>query len=126
MSLLELATVELALARNGGHSLADPGSAHMHISLPCRLLRIWALELKAPVAFAPMTNGLCCTFFPHGGVIATGYVSALNWWTAVSMDTMKKVSRLVMSLVDVSSQCKCKERPVYGPCHLNGQFHREV
>ncbi|NXX83544.1 WSB2 protein, partial [Urocolius indicus] len=37
-----------------------------------RLLRIWALELRAPVAFAPMTNGLCCMYFPHGGFIATG------------------------------------------------------
>lgn len=39
-----------------------------------RLLRIWALELRSPVAFAPMTNGLCCMYFPHGGFIATGYV----------------------------------------------------
>ncbi|KGL76501.1 WD repeat and SOCS box-containing protein 2, partial [Tinamus guttatus] len=30
-----------------------------------RLLRIWALELRSPVAFAPMTNGLCCMYFPH-------------------------------------------------------------
>uniref|UniRef100_A0A2K5YVC1 SOCS box domain-containing protein n=1 Tax=Mandrillus leucophaeus TaxID=9568 RepID=A0A2K5YVC1_MANLE len=49
-----------------------------------RLLRIWALELKTPIAFAPVTNGLCCcTFFPHGGVIATeirdGHV---QFWTA--------------------------------------------
>lgn len=42
-----------------------------------RLLRIWALELKAPIAFAPMTNGLCCTFFhmvellPQGPEMAT-------------------------------------------------------
>lgn len=39
-----------------------------------RLLRIWALELRSPVAFAPMTNGLCCMYFPHGGFIATGCV----------------------------------------------------
>ncbi|ETE59287.1 WD repeat and SOCS box-containing protein 2, partial [Ophiophagus hannah] len=37
-----------------------------------RLLRIWALELETPVAFAPVKNGLCCTYFPHGGIIATG------------------------------------------------------
>jgi len=48
-----------------------------------RLLRIWALELKTPVAFAPMTNGLCCTFFPHGGVIATGTRDGhVQFWTA--------------------------------------------
>lgn len=39
-----------------------------------RLLRIWALELGSPVTFAPVKNGLCCTYFPHGGIIATGYV----------------------------------------------------
>lgn len=104
-----------------------PSPAHMYTSLPSRLLRIWALELKAPVAFAPMTNGLCCTFFPHGGVIATGYVSALNRWTAVSrVYATKKVSTIVMSVIDVSGQCNCKERPLYGPCYLNGQFHKEA
>lgn len=36
-------------------------------------LRIWALELKTLIAFAPVTNDLFCTFFsPHSGVIATG------------------------------------------------------
>lgn len=43
-----------------------------------RLLRIWALELRSPVAFAPMTNGLCCMYFPHGGFIATGCVCLLR------------------------------------------------
>ena len=32
------------------------------------------MELRSPVAFAPMTNGLCCMYFPHGGFIATGCV----------------------------------------------------
>lgn len=104
MSLLELAAVELALASSGRHSLAAH-SAHVYTSLPCRLLRIWALELKAPVAFAPMTNGLCCTFFPHGGVIATGYVSALNRWTAVPlMDTMQQVLPLVLITIVVQTK----------------------
>lgn len=50
------------------------------VSPPCllRLLRIWALELRSPVAFAPMTNGLCCMYFPHGGFIATGCVYLLR------------------------------------------------
>lgn len=52
--------------------------AYWRVPFSSRLLRIWALELKTPIAFAPMTNGLCCTFFPHGGVIATGYVS-VSW-----------------------------------------------
>uniref|UniRef100_A0A2K6N6R9 SOCS box domain-containing protein n=1 Tax=Rhinopithecus bieti TaxID=61621 RepID=A0A2K6N6R9_RHIBE len=49
-----------------------------------RLLRIWALELKTPIAFASVTNGLCCcTFFPHGGVIATGTRDGhIQFWTA--------------------------------------------
>lgn len=89
------------------------------------LLRIWALELTAPVVFAPMTNDLCCTFFPHGGIIATGYVCALNRW-ADSVCTMKEVWRTVMPFIDVSNQCKGKERPVCGPCYLNGQLHKEA
>ncbi|XP_029819160.1 WD repeat and SOCS box-containing protein 2, partial [Manacus vitellinus] len=48
-----------------------------------RLLRIWALELRSPVAFAPMTNGLCCIYFPHGGFIATGTRDGhVQFWTA--------------------------------------------
>ncbi|KYO31736.1 WD repeat and SOCS box-containing protein 2 isoform A [Alligator mississippiensis] len=48
-----------------------------------RLLRIWALELRTPVAFAPMTNGLCCVYFPHGGFIATGTRDGhVQFWTA--------------------------------------------
>ncbi|XP_030073366.1 WD repeat and SOCS box-containing protein 2 isoform X1 [Microcaecilia unicolor] len=48
-----------------------------------RFLRIWALELKAPVAFAPVTNGLCCTYFPRGGIIATGTRDGhVQFWTA--------------------------------------------
>lgn len=30
------------------------------------------------MAFAPMTNGLCCMYFPHGGFIATGCVYLLG------------------------------------------------
>ncbi|KFV77407.1 WD repeat and SOCS box-containing protein 2, partial [Dryobates pubescens] len=55
------------------------------VSSPClpRLLRIWALELRSPVAFAPMTNGLCCIYFPHGGFIATGTRDGhVQFWTA--------------------------------------------
>uniref|UniRef100_A0A8D0L2E8 SOCS box domain-containing protein n=1 Tax=Sphenodon punctatus TaxID=8508 RepID=A0A8D0L2E8_SPHPU len=51
-----------------------------------RLLRIWALELRTPVAFAPITNGLCCTYFPHGGIIATGTRNGhVQFWTAPRM-----------------------------------------
>ncbi|XP_053135261.1 WD repeat and SOCS box-containing protein 2 [Hemicordylus capensis] len=47
-----------------------------------RLLRIWALELGNPVAFAPVKNGLCCTYFPHGGIIATGTRDGhIQFWT---------------------------------------------
>ncbi|XP_034646854.1 WD repeat and SOCS box-containing protein 2 isoform X1 [Trachemys scripta elegans] len=48
-----------------------------------RLLRIWDLELRTPVAFAPMTNGLCCVYFPHGGFIATGTRDGhVQFWSA--------------------------------------------
>uniref|UniRef100_A0A8C8AG24 WD repeat and SOCS box containing 2 n=1 Tax=Otus sunia TaxID=257818 RepID=A0A8C8AG24_9STRI len=50
-----------------------------------RLLRIWALELRSPVAFAPMTNGLCCMYFPHGGFIATGCVVGRRRWRNVGL-----------------------------------------
>ncbi|GAB1290082.1 WD repeat and SOCS box-containing protein 2 [Apodemus speciosus] len=61
----------------------SPEGLHLATVADDRLLRIWALELKAPVAFAPMTNGLCCTFFPHGGVIATGTRDGhVQFWTA--------------------------------------------
>uniref|UniRef100_A0A2I3LTY5 SOCS box domain-containing protein n=1 Tax=Papio anubis TaxID=9555 RepID=A0A2I3LTY5_PAPAN len=60
----------------------DPYTSERLRSL--QLLRIWALELKTPIAFAPVTNGLCCcTFFPHGGVIATGIRDGhVQFWTA--------------------------------------------
>lgn len=48
-----------------------------------RLLRIWALDQGMPVAFAPVKNGLCCTYFPHGGIIATGTRDGhTQFWTA--------------------------------------------
>ncbi|XP_069070598.1 WD repeat and SOCS box-containing protein 2 isoform X1 [Pleurodeles waltl] len=48
-----------------------------------RLLRIWALDVEAPIAFAPVTNGLCCTFYPKGGIIATGTRDGhVQFWTA--------------------------------------------
>ncbi|XP_041058840.1 WD repeat and SOCS box-containing protein 2 isoform X1 [Carcharodon carcharias] len=36
------------------------------------LLRIWSLDLQRPIYVAPLANGLCCTFSPHGSVLATG------------------------------------------------------
>lgn len=36
--------------------------------------------MRSPVAFAPMTNGLCCMYFPHGGFIATGCVCGRGEW----------------------------------------------
>ncbi|KAM8960761.1 WD repeat and SOCS box-containing protein 2 [Pelodytes ibericus] len=48
-----------------------------------RFLRIWSLDLEDPLAVAPVTNGLCCTFFPHGGVIATGNRDGhVQFWTS--------------------------------------------
>ncbi|XP_075424206.1 WD repeat and SOCS box-containing protein 2 [Ascaphus truei] len=48
-----------------------------------RFLRIWSLELDDPVSIAPVTNGLCCTFFPHGGILATGNRDGhVQFWTS--------------------------------------------
>ncbi|XP_039629505.1 WD repeat and SOCS box-containing protein 2 isoform X2 [Polypterus senegalus] len=42
-----------------------------------RDMRIWALGMEIPVVESPdtqtpVTNGLCCVFHPHGGILATG------------------------------------------------------
>ncbi|XP_038619270.1 WD repeat and SOCS box-containing protein 2 isoform X2 [Tachyglossus aculeatus] len=60
-----------------------------------RFLRIWALERRDPIAFAPMTNGLCCTFFPHGGIIATGTRDGhVQFWTAPrALSSLKHLCR---------------------------------
>ncbi|XP_053329352.1 WD repeat and SOCS box-containing protein 2 [Spea bombifrons] len=48
-----------------------------------RFLRIWSLELPDPVSVAPVTNGLCCAFFPHGGILATGNRDGhVQFWTS--------------------------------------------
>ncbi|XP_070807065.1 WD repeat and SOCS box-containing protein 2 isoform X1 [Pituophis catenifer annectens] len=63
-----------------------------------RLLRIWALELENPVAFAPVRNGLCCTYFPHGGIIATGTRDGhAQFWTAPqALSSLKHLCRKVL------------------------------
>nr|XP_025043142.1 WD repeat and SOCS box-containing protein 2 [Pelodiscus sinensis] len=71
-----------------------------------RLLRIWDLELRTPVAFAPMTNGLCCVYFPHGcvcSVQASGTCSPaermtrdghVQFWSAPkTLSTLKHLCR---------------------------------
>uniref|UniRef100_A0A6I8NAM9 WD repeat and SOCS box containing 2 n=1 Tax=Ornithorhynchus anatinus TaxID=9258 RepID=A0A6I8NAM9_ORNAN len=60
-----------------------------------RFLRIWALERRDPIAFAPMTNGLCCTFFPHGGIVATGTRDGhVQFWTAPrALSSLKHLCR---------------------------------
>ncbi|XP_067861797.1 WD repeat and SOCS box-containing protein 2 isoform X2 [Heptranchias perlo] len=46
------------------------------------LLRIWCLDLQRPISVAPLANGLCCTFSPHGGVLATGTRDGhVKFWT---------------------------------------------
>ncbi|XP_060105599.1 WD repeat and SOCS box-containing protein 2 [Heteronotia binoei] len=60
-----------------------------------RLLRIWALELGSPVSFAPVKNGLCCTYFPYGGIIATGTRDGhVQFWTAPqALSSLKHLCR---------------------------------
>lgn len=48
-----------------------------------RFVRLWSLEQEEPVSTAPVTNGLCCTFFPHGGILATGNRDGqVQFWTS--------------------------------------------
>ncbi|XP_038647004.1 WD repeat and SOCS box-containing protein 2 isoform X3 [Scyliorhinus canicula] len=57
------------------------------------LLRIWCLDLQRPIYVAPLTNGLCCTFSPHGSVLATGTRDGhVKFWT---------ISRVLPTLQDV-------------------------
>ncbi|XP_069610694.1 WD repeat and SOCS box-containing protein 2 isoform X2 [Ranitomeya imitator] len=51
----------------------SPEGLHFASLADDRFLRIWSLELQEPLTAAPVTNGLCCTFFPQGGILATGY-----------------------------------------------------
>ncbi|KAJ6659106.1 hypothetical protein lerEdw1_019409 [Lerista edwardsae] len=66
-----------------------------------RLLRIWALELGNPVAFAPVKNGLCSTYFPRGGIIATGTRDGhVQFWTAPqALSSLKHLCRKAIRCV---------------------------
>ncbi|KAL7986799.1 hypothetical protein Chor_013082 [Crotalus horridus] len=78
-----------------------------------RLLRIWALELESPVAFAPVKNGLCCTYFPHGGIIATGTRDGhAQFWTAPqALSSLKHLCRKVLRRCFTSYQVQALSIP---------------
>ncbi|XP_069610698.1 WD repeat and SOCS box-containing protein 2 isoform X3 [Ranitomeya imitator] len=56
----------------------SPEGLHFASLADDRFLRIWSLELQEPLTAAPVTNGLCCTFFPQGGILATGFKQSLT------------------------------------------------
>ncbi|XP_043571800.1 WD repeat and SOCS box-containing protein 2 isoform X1 [Chiloscyllium plagiosum] len=59
------------------------------------LLRIWCLNLQRPIYVAPLTNGLCCTFSPHGSVLATGTRDGhVTFWTVSKvLPTLQHICR---------------------------------
>ncbi|KAM3937083.1 WD repeat and SOCS box-containing protein 2 isoform 2-T2 [Leptodactylus fuscus] len=61
----------------------SPEGLHFASLADDRLLRVWSLELQEPISAAPVTNGLCCTFFPQGGILATGNRDGhVQFWTS--------------------------------------------
>ncbi|XP_073532485.1 WD repeat and SOCS box-containing protein 2 isoform X3 [Phyllobates terribilis] len=61
----------------------SPEGLHFASLADDRLLRVWSLELQEPLTAAPVTNGLCCTFFPQGGILATGNRDGhVQFWTS--------------------------------------------
>ncbi|XP_063820396.1 WD repeat and SOCS box-containing protein 2 isoform X2 [Pseudophryne corroboree] len=61
----------------------SPDGLHLASLADDRFLRIWSLELQEPLSSAPVTNGLCCTFYPRGGILATGNRDGhVQFWTA--------------------------------------------
>ncbi|KAM4049532.1 WD repeat and SOCS box-containing protein 2 isoform 2-T2 [Anomaloglossus baeobatrachus] len=61
----------------------SPEGLHFASLADDRFLRVWSLELQEPLTAAPVTNGLCCTFFPQGGILATGNRDGhVQFWTS--------------------------------------------
>ncbi|XP_067911275.1 WD repeat and SOCS box-containing protein 2 isoform X2 [Heterodontus francisci] len=59
------------------------------------LLRIWCLDLQRPIYVTPLANGLCCTFSPHGSVLATGTRDGhVKFWTVSrALPTLQHICR---------------------------------
>ncbi|XP_072352878.1 WD repeat and SOCS box-containing protein 2 isoform X3 [Scyliorhinus torazame] len=70
------------------------------------LLRIWCLDLQRPIYVAPLTNGLCCTFSPHGSVLATGTRDGhVKFWTISRvLPTLQHVCRNALRRVMTTHQ----------------------
>ncbi|XP_044131752.1 WD repeat and SOCS box-containing protein 2 isoform X1 [Bufo gargarizans] len=61
----------------------SPEGLHLASLADDRFLRVWSLELQEPLTAAPVNNGLCCTFFPQGGILATGNRDGhVQFWTS--------------------------------------------
>ncbi|XP_059844287.1 WD repeat and SOCS box-containing protein 2 [Hypanus sabinus] len=77
------------------------------------LLRIWSLALQRPVTVAPLVNGLCCTFSPHGGVLATGTRDGhVKFWTIPRvLPTLQHICRMALRHVMSTQQVMLLQVP---------------
>ncbi|KFV84234.1 WD repeat and SOCS box-containing protein 2, partial [Struthio camelus australis] len=72
---------QMALGPGGLFSVG--GTQVFSFSRSCFEQPPWLSLLCRAVPVAPMTNGLCCMYFPHGGFIATGTRDGhVQFWTA--------------------------------------------
>lgn len=78
-----------------------------------RLLRIWSLDLQRPITVAPLANGLCCTFSPHGGVLATGTRDGhVQFWTVSRvLPTLQHICRSTLRHVMSTQQIMLLQMP---------------
>ncbi|XP_078083122.1 WD repeat and SOCS box-containing protein 2 isoform X2 [Mustelus asterias] len=70
------------------------------------LLRIWCLESQRTTYVAPLANGLCCTFSPHGSVLATGTRDGhVKFWTISRvLPTLQHICRNTLRRVMTTHQ----------------------
>lgn len=76
----------------------SPEGLHLASLADDRFLRVWSLELQEPLTAAPVTNGLCCTFFPQGGILATGNRDGhVQFWTSPRiLPTLRHLCRVTL------------------------------
>ncbi|XP_069789249.1 WD repeat and SOCS box-containing protein 2 isoform X3 [Narcine bancroftii] len=77
------------------------------------LLRIWSLASRRPITVAALANGLCCTFSPHGGVLATGTRDGhVKFWTVSRvLPTLQHVCRNALRHVTSTQQVMLLQVP---------------
>ncbi|XP_069789248.1 WD repeat and SOCS box-containing protein 2 isoform X2 [Narcine bancroftii] len=102
----------LATASSDTHVIVwDPYTGESLMKL--RLLRIWSLASRRPITVAALANGLCCTFSPHGGVLATGTRDGhVKFWTVSRvLPTLQHVCRNALRHVTSTQQVMLLQVP---------------